>query len=62
MKYQIDTRVFEDRIEQDLLMSTNLLDDTMSVVTREIMNLKDKGVREALIKLGWTPPKEYNNG
>jgi hypothetical protein len=27
-------------------------------LAREIINLRERGVREALIELGWTPPKE----
>lgn len=27
-------------------------------ISRKIINLQDEGVREALIKLGWTPPKD----
>lgn len=29
---------------------------------KEIIDLKEKIIREALIKLGWTPPVASNNG
>ncbi len=29
-------------------------------LARKIINLEEKSIREALIKLGWTPPKEDN--
>jgi len=28
-------------------------------IARKIVNLEDQAVREALIKLGWTPPVKY---
>jgi hypothetical protein len=31
-------------------------DDTMTIISRTVMDAQDAGVREALIKLGWTPP------
>ena len=30
--------------------------DLVGKMARKIINLEDKAVREALIKLGWTPP------
>jgi hypothetical protein len=49
--FQCKTEVFEDgRIEQ----MTNLADAQV----REIIRTKDRQVREALIALGWTPPKD----
>ena len=35
---------------------------TREVISREVMQLKDEGVREALIKLGWTPPANPTDG
>ena len=32
------------------------------VISREVMQLKDEGVREALIRLGWTPPTNPTDG
>jgi len=31
--------------------------NTRDVISREVMNIKDRQVREALIRMGWTPPK-----
>ncbi len=28
------------------------------IIAREVMNTKDQQIREALIKMGWTPPKD----
>ena len=35
---------------------------TREVISRGVMQLKDEGVREALIKLGWTPPTNPTDG
>lgn len=32
--------------------------NTREVISREVMNIKDAQVREALIRMGWTPPPE----
>jgi len=33
-----------------------------STMIRDILKLKEQGVREALIALGWTPPEGGDNG
>lgn len=30
--------------------------------TRQILDLREEGIKNALIKLGWTPPKGKNDG
>ncbi len=30
-------------------------------LTKAIVNTKEKQMREALLKLGWTPPLDYSN-
>lgn len=32
------------------------------LIAREVMNTKDTQVREALIRMGWTPPENPTNG
>ena len=50
----INTRFNTDEIRQELRGS----DDIRGNVHEYIMQLRDQGVREALKKLGWTPPGE----
>lgn len=50
----INTQFNTDEIRQELRGS----DDIRGNVHEHIMNLRDQGVREALEKLGWTPPGE----
>ncbi|MCL7941174.1 hypothetical protein M8009_12850 [Halomonas sp. ATCH28] len=51
---KIDTRFNADEIRQEVRES----DSIRGSITEHIMNLRDQGVREALEKLGWTPPGE----
>lgn len=60
MELKIETKVFPDRIE----LEENWKDQSFSVqqmLTRQIIDLKDNAVRDALISLGWTPPAESNS-
>lgn len=50
----INTRFNIDEIRQEVRSS----DDIRRNIHEHIMNLRDQGVREALKKLGWTPPGE----
>ena len=50
MTITVNTKFNHDLIEQ------SVVSDTTEIISREIINLKDKGVRDALIALGWTPP------
>lgn len=36
----------------------NGLNDIHQQITKRIINLREEGVRKALVSLGWTPPKE----
>ena len=53
MRYNIDTKV----IDKDII-STVSTEDPMEVITRKIIRTQDDQIRQALITLGWTPPKE----
>lgn len=58
MRYEIKSRLYSNG---NLEMATVLHDDihkTSEIVAKSVANLKEQAVREALIKLGWTPPIE----
>ena len=56
MEYTVETKFNKEMIKQ----STVLMDDgkIISSMASNIVRLEEQGVRDALIKLGWTPPKE----
>jgi hypothetical protein len=59
-KFRLDTRVFSDgKIQQDLFHEMN---NARELMTSWIVNTRDQQIREALISLGWTPPKETKDG
>ncbi len=57
--YKVETEIEKSNIIQ----SIKLYDDISELVTtisRRIINTEEQQIREALIKLGWTPPaNEY---
>lgn len=55
MRVQIETRYSPDLIEQ---IETILSPDLRQEHTRRIIKLRDQGIRDALIALGWTPPAD----
>ena len=55
-KYEVATKVYKNGIiEQDVNYDDGYL---IKKLSHRIMNTCDSHIREALIKLGWTPPKE----
>lgn len=56
-RYAIETKINQDEIIQILRVEFQSKIDELS---RWMINTRDEQVREALIKLGWTPPKENN--
>ena len=52
-RFQIDTRIDEDVIIQDM---SELRDGIVERMSRLIINTREQQVRDALIQLGWTPP------
>ncbi len=52
---KVTTEYNRDEIRQHTLGTRDTMFNNMVV---EVIRLKDQGVREALIKLGWTPPSE----
>lgn len=45
----------ENRIVQEVV---HKLDGMSRPIIRNVLNLQDVGLRQALMKLGWTPPQE----
>ena len=56
ISFNIGTDVTPDGLITQVLVSQH--GDIMTVISRTVMDLQEAGIREALIKLGWTPPKE----
>ena len=55
MEYTVETQFNKELIKQ----STILMDDgkIISTMASNVIRLEEQGVKDALIKLGWTPPK-----
>lgn len=54
--YRIDTKIMPDgKIVQEL---SEVMDDMKQTLLRSVMDTKEQQTREALIRLGWTPPQE----
>ena len=53
MKYKIETDIYENC---DIVQT--LHNGLTDYVTKWICKTRDKEIKEALIKLGWTPPKD----
>ena len=56
MKIEIKTAFKNGLIEQSIIERGELGPE--HEFARRVVNLQEQGVREALIKLGWTPPRE----
>jgi hypothetical protein len=62
MKYFVDIKAGMDMIAREIGIENDTKIDNMRIVIfREVIDLLDQGTREALIKLGWTPPKDKEN-
>lgn len=55
-KITVVTRFNDERIEQHEEWDLGWKDE-IQIKARELIALKEEGVRKALIELGWTPPK-----
>lgn len=53
-KIDLRTNVYEDGIIEHI--TSNNFRGIMAEISRELVNTKDSNTKEALIKLGWTPP------
>lgn len=55
---KFDLKVNLNAEDQIILMELNRIqNDTSETISRQILDLKEKAVKESLIKLGWTPPQ-----
>ena len=56
MEYSLRTEVMEEgRIVQTLVR------DQVETLSRWVANVGDDGIKQALIGLGWTPPKQHDD-
>jgi len=53
--YKVETKFNKDMIIQECGFKDS---DLLNNITREVMDLREQGVRDSLIQLGWTPPAE----
>ena len=58
MKYTVQVEI----INQGKVHLTQLWDDSISGISKQILDIteavKEQAIQQALINLGWTPPKE----
>lgn len=57
MKYYIETNIDKSVIEQNLLISDEC-NKQIKYLARWVVDTREIQIREALIKLGWTPPSK----
>jgi len=56
MKYKVKTEVLPNGIiEQDVIL---LRDKIAQTISRTVIDTQEQQTRDALIKLGWTPPEK----
>lgn len=56
MEYKLKTDIYEDSIICQTLYAE--IQPVHTKIMQDIVNLRDEQVKEALIKLGWTPPNK----
>lgn len=57
---KIEITVQTDIWQDGVIMQTFL--DGHKMLFRQVINVSEQHFKEAMIKLGWTPPPEVNNG
>ena len=57
MRVEVETKFNKEIIEQNTVIKDHS-GKTVEKLATEIVFLREQGIREALIALGWTPPKE----
>ena len=56
IEHKVDVSItFDSLIE---MKTHKKIDGIWIQISHEVLQLKEKAIRDALIKLGWTPPKE----
>lgn len=56
MEYSVETKFSKEMIKQSTTIKDG--DRVINSVVSNIIRLEEQDVRDALIKLGWTPPKD----
>ena len=57
INYEVTTSI--DPLTGDINQTLySLVDDVREVMLRQMIRTQDDGIKEALINLGWTPPKD----
>lgn len=59
LKYIITTNLYQNGIIEQIIDYESY--DIQNIIMRNILNIKEDQIKEALIKLGWTPPNEKIN-
>jgi len=60
MKIAVETQYNKEQIIQTTKFISDY-EDPLNILAREVVSLRENGIREALIKLGWTPPCDHKN-
>lgn len=55
IKFGVDTTVIGNEIRQEFYKEH---ENVRTTIMRQVMDVAERDVRNALIKLGWTPPPE----
>jgi hypothetical protein len=56
---QVKTTFNQNEINQEIINSDELsFPLSRETMIKQVLDLREQGVRDALIALGWTPPKE----
>ena len=61
MRCEINANVYDNGLIELTEHHYTGFDGLVASYARNIIDTKDKTIREALIKLGWTPPKGKSN-
>jgi len=59
MKIEVETNIFSHSIEQ--ITTIRDYNESKAEISRVVINLQESGIKEALIKMGWTPPSNEVN-
>ena len=62
MRLNIETLYNQNEIRQKVSKSVNpFLENEYELLCERVIKIQDEQIKQALINLGWTPPKERNN-
>lgn len=59
LRYEV--KVIPNNDKTIYMETASTMNGIRDVISREIMDTKDKRIKDALIALGWTPPPELAN-